>query len=102
MLSWQHRGMMEFYAGLHLACYATDLCVLDASSFANDPDWYWVWRFAIEMPAKVVNVQTRMAALAHLFHTPESGRRPNELIYRAWDVMNSTIEGKRELARLKK
>ena len=97
MLSWQHRGMMEFYAGLHLACYATDPCILDAASFANDPDWYWVWRFAIEMPAKVVNVQTRTAALANLFRRPTAGRRPNELIYRAWEVMDSTAAGKLEL-----
>jgi hypothetical protein len=99
MLSWQHRGMMEFYGGLHLARYATGSCLEDAKPFANDPDWHWVWRFAIEMPKSVVDTKTRTAALAALFHRPATGRRPNELIQRAWMVMESTGEGQVELTR---
>ena len=38
MLSWQHRGMMEFYCGLHLTRHATDQCLRDAKPFANASD----------------------------------------------------------------
>lgn len=90
MLSWQHRGMMEFYCGLHLARYATDACTAEACRFATSGDWYWCWRFAIEMPIAVADPTIRTATLAHLFRRPDSGRRPNELIYRAWEIMEGS------------
>ena len=102
MLSWQHRAMMEFYCGLHLARHATDECLRTAKSFANAGDWHWAWRFAIEMPENVAEAQIRTAALAILFQRPESGRRPNELIYRAWNAMELTGSGQQELARFQR
>jgi len=99
MLSWQHRGMMEFYAGLHLARYATGKCLSDARRFASVSDWQWAWRFAIEMPDTVAEAAVRIVALSHLFLRPQSGRRPNELIYRSWKVMKATSAGQKVLAR---
>ena len=96
-VSWKHRGWMEYFAGLYLARYAPPEAAAYVSAFCNDPDWYWTWRFAIEMPVDVSNEQRRTAALAHLFRRPTAGRRPNELIYRAWEVMDSTAAGKLEL-----
>ena len=93
MLSWQHRGMMEFYCGLHLARYATVQCLADAERFATSTDWHWAWRFAIEMPETQVEPVIRTTALGHLFCRPATDRRPNELIYRAWDVMASSTDG---------
>ncbi|MEJ7596248.1 MAG: SUMF1/EgtB/PvdO family nonheme iron enzyme, partial [Planctomycetaceae bacterium] len=93
MLSWQHRGMMEFYAGLHMARYATGKCLSDARRVASVSDWHWAWRFAIEMPDTVAEAAVRTAALSHLFERPQSGRRPNELIYRSWKVLEATPEG---------
>jgi len=98
MLSWQHRGMMEFYCGLHLARYATDQCLRDAIPFVGAGDWLWAWRFAIEMPGDVADVQIQTTALATLFHRPVDGRSPSELIYRAWDVMEATEQGRQALA----
>jgi formylglycine-generating enzyme required for sulfatase activity len=90
MLSWQHRGMMEFYCGLHLAGHATDACIQDAAPFANDPGWYWAWRFAIETPLNVAHPFRRSMVIAHLFRRPKSGRRPNELIYLACQMLEAT------------
>ncbi len=98
MLSWQHRGMMEFYCGLHLARYATEACIADAKRFATSQDWSWVWRFAIEMPDPVADMSIRTATLAHLYYVPAQGRRPNELIYRAWDVMEASAAGREILS----
>ncbi len=93
MLSWQHRGMMEFYCGLQLARYANDQCIGDASRLAAVPDWYWAWRFAIEMPDAVADATIRTATLSHLYRVPAQGRRPSELIYRAWKVMEASAAG---------
>ena len=93
MLSWKHRGWMEYFAGLYLARYASAKAVEHIAQFTSDPDWYWAWRFAIEMPEEVARAETRTAALASLFR-PTSGLRPSELIYRAWDVMESTSDGR--------
>ena len=98
MLSWQHRGMMEFYCGLHLARYATDQCLRDAIPFVGAGDWLWAWRFAIEMPGNVADAKIQTTALATLFPRPADGRRPSELIYRAWDVMEATEDGRQALA----
>ena len=97
MLSWQHRGMMEFYCGLHLARYSSDGCLRDAHRFAANPDWSWAWRFAIELPEPVVDPERRVAALGGLFARPSDSRRPTELIYRAWEVMEATETGRQVL-----
>ena len=89
ILSWKHRGWMEYFAGLYLARYASADAAAHASQFYNDPDWFWTWRFAIETnpEAAIPDVQTR--SISGLFRrpNPKSGRRPNELIYRAWEIM---------------
>ena len=89
LLSWKHRGWMEYFAGLYLARYASPQAAQHAAPFSNDPDWHWAWRFAIEMPATVA--ETRLSTLDKLFLRPSEGRRPNELIYRAWDLMHDEV-----------
>ena len=96
MLSWQHRGMMEFYCGLHLSRYASSRCVDESAKCANSSDWYWAWRFAIELPATVVE-PVHVECLSHLYRRPESGMRPNELMYRAWTKMEETAKGRETL-----
>jgi hypothetical protein len=81
-----------------LARYASDQCIQDAKPFANSGDWNWGWRFSIEMPGGVADAAIRTASLTHLFSRPAEGRRPNELIYRAWDVMTETSGGRDALA----
>jgi hypothetical protein len=110
-LCWKHRGMMEFYCGLHLARNSQPGWVrqendshgqewercgdADVRRLASDQEWYWAWRFAIEMSPVVWKSQpsTLLASLSELFDRPESGSRPNELIYRAWPLLNSSEDG---------
>ncbi|MFP3904622.1 MAG: AAA family ATPase, partial [Armatimonadota bacterium] len=94
LLSFKHRGMMEFYAGLHLARNTQkDWATRDAgpggtealrcgdrrlSEFTTDENWYWAWRFAIEMPAAVWEdaPQVLLASLAELYQPPEQPEEP--------------------------
>ncbi len=109
-LCWKHRGMMEFYCGVHLARNSQHgWCVEETDPRArqhvrcgdtavrrraNDVEWYWAWRFAIEMAPEVWQSQpsTLLASLAELFESPDpdSGARPNELIYRAWSLLDGS------------
>jgi hypothetical protein len=93
MLSWKHRGWMEYFAGLYLSRYASPQAAQHAAPLSNDPDWYWAWRFAIEMPPAVAVAKTRLSTLDKLFLPPAEGRRPNELTYRAWNVMQELPGG---------
>ena len=102
MLSWQHRGMMEFYCGLHMARYAKHDCTQVAGRFTNSGDWYWGWRFAIEMPETVSDAEIRVRTLSSLLRPPADGRRPNELIYRAWRLLESTSDGQAALAQFQR
>ncbi|MCL4201030.1 MAG: formylglycine-generating enzyme family protein [Pirellulaceae bacterium] len=113
-LCWKHRGMMEFYCGLHLARNGQQGWVVresdhrgpalircgdaDVRRMASDPEWYWAWRFAIEMSPTVwrSDGSALLASLAELFERPETGSRPNELIYRAWSLLDgSRLDGVR-------
>ena len=87
---WKHRGWMEYFAGLYLARYAPPEAAAHMGQFANDPNWYWTWRFAIETPDTIAFTSVRTPVLANLFRRSSSGRRPNELIYRACLMLEST------------
>jgi formylglycine-generating enzyme required for sulfatase activity len=84
---WKHRGMMEYYGGLFLAKYAKPENEALLRPFANDPQWNWAWRFAIELPRGVPRVETWSRSLGLLFEKPASGSRPTELMYRAWPAL---------------
>ena len=105
-LCWKHRGMMEFYCGLHLARNSQQGWVVQNTDprgrewvrcgdekvrrLARDQEWYWAWRFAIEMAPAVWQSQpsTLLASLSEFFERPTSGARPNELICRAWSLLD--------------
>ena len=94
MLGFRSRKWMEFFAGLYLARFASEQCAQQARPFANDSVWYWAWRFAIELPATPLRPhearpfqdEVLCRSLSALFARPERGRRPSELIYRAWHL----------------
>ena len=97
VLGWKHRGMMEFYCGMHLARFAQPQCQEDAAPFANDEQWYWAWRFAIELPDEAFEDEEtegviRRDSLALLYASPRSGPRPTEFIYRSWPLMEQLNE----------
>ena len=87
MLGWKHRGMMEFYCGRYLARHAGDDAVPTLKRFANDPQWEWAWRFAIELPSDAVDPACWATSLGCLYVRPKTGPRPSELIYRSWPRM---------------
>lgn len=91
--SWKHRGWMEYFAGLYLARFAPRRARKRIRQFASTPDWHWVWRHCIEMPRKAVRKKAQIRSLSSLFKRQEGKRRPNELIYRAWNVMKSEAAG---------
>jgi formylglycine-generating enzyme required for sulfatase activity len=108
---WKHRGMMEFYCGVYLARNTqTGWIESDQGqgtgsvrcgdervrARANDPEWYWAWRFAAEMNEDVwqEKPKTLVASLSALFDRPNSGTRPTELMYRAWEVLEKVPGGK--------
>ena len=85
-IGFRSKRMMEFFAGVHLAIYAGTDCQEHIRRHANDPNWYWPFRFAIEMRPKHVRATagTLCRSLSSLFERPQHGRRPTELMYRAW------------------
>jgi formylglycine-generating enzyme required for sulfatase activity len=114
-LCWKHRGMMEFYCGLHVARNSQPGWVVTEADphgqecvrcgdekvrrLASDQEWYWAWRFAIEMRPIVWQSQpsTLLASLSELFERPEGKARPNELIYRAWPLFDAPTLGQSAL-----
>jgi hypothetical protein len=109
LFGFKHRGMMEFYCGLHLAGNGQPSWThcdsdadgnltsircgdVDLASFANDPNWGWAWRFAIELPQdqRSGGELSLLASLSVLFHRPKNGLRPTELMYRALPLIDGT------------
>jgi hypothetical protein len=119
ILSFKHRGMMEFYCGLHLAENAQAGWVAQGEDgvircgdaalqrFAANSNWYWAFRFAIELPASVWQdaPDVLTASLAELFQVPplppqtaaivterpKPLPRPTELMYRAWPLLDAEL-----------
>lgn len=96
-LSWKHRGWMEYFAAVYLVQYAGEKAIKRAGQSANDPQWYWVYRFAIEMriatffDSRRKSAQHRLATLfGHLFALPAKGERPTDLMYRAYEMMQAS------------
>jgi formylglycine-generating enzyme required for sulfatase activity len=83
---WTHRGMMEFYCGIHLARNSQPGWITEDEQghircddekvrrLAANPNWRCAYRFAIEMPAEVWQEPPDIltASLAELFQSPRS------------------------------
>jgi formylglycine-generating enzyme required for sulfatase activity len=90
---WRNRTLQEFFAGLWLARFASAKdCdeIADRVYLAHEPktqDYYWVWRFAAEMPAPCRAVESWIAAMQPLYKpgdgTAAGTRRSTEMIYRS-------------------
>lgn len=108
---------MEFYCGLHLARNTQQGWVGrsedgvircgddEVRRLAADPNWYWPFRFAIEMSSAVWEwaPDVLAASLSALFGGPanapdgkaeeqkDGSRRPTELMYRAWPLLDPEL-----------
>jgi hypothetical protein len=108
VLAWHHKGMMEFYCGLHLARNSQfGWCTTETDAqgrtwptcgdanirtAAADPQWQWAFRFAIEMHEEVRDDQRLLASVSSLFQPTDTQTRhprPTELMYRAWSLLEA-------------
>jgi hypothetical protein len=112
VLAWPHRGMMEFYCGLHLArntqanwvrSNAADgetsrVACGDAAlrTHAADPQWKEAFLHAMEIPRLERQDDILVASLSELFHQPDASvpvRRPTELMYLACNLLENELAG---------
>lgn len=96
-IAWQHRGMMEYYCGRFLARECRDdRPRSQASQHTNDDKWHRQWQFAIDI--QVVDTELQSRVLSLLFQQPTQGRRPTQLTYQAWPLLQNTQQGQRASA----
>ncbi|MFN0056229.1 MAG: formylglycine-generating enzyme family protein [Planctomycetales bacterium] len=88
---WKHRGIMEFYGGLHLCGAGTLELSNELGEHVGRIEWEWPWRFAIELAEisraevePLINAEGFLHCLKTLFRRPRYHVRPNRLICRAW------------------
>ncbi len=91
---WRNRALQEFFAGVWLAKFAPAEDSREMGRRLYLPhkertrDYYWVWRFAAEMPAPGRAASCWIESMRPLYR-PGTGRtedtqRSSEMIYRSW------------------
>ena len=98
---WRNRTFQEFFAGLWMAKFASAQdCgeMAERLYLAHDlgtQDYYWVWRFAAEMPPACRAAECWVAAMRPLYQpgdgTAAGTRRSTEMIYRSWQTVNYAL-----------
>jgi formylglycine-generating enzyme required for sulfatase activity len=94
---WRNRTLQEFFTAYWMAKHCTEADeqrLWDWLYLPDDPlteEYYWVWRFAAEMPADDRDPAAWVRAMAPLYRrgdgTPCGTKRSNEMIYRSWEAM---------------
>jgi len=90
---WRNRTLQEWFASVWLAKFADKRDREDMSGreyLEHDQttrEDYWVWRFAMEMPAKRRS-NRKWLKLLRIVYQPGNGR-PTEMIYRSWLTVKS-------------
>ena len=89
-VQWRNPSLQEFFAGLWLARFSSDADAprLDEAIYlAHEPAsrrYYWMWRFAAEMPAAGRDTPRWVGAMSRVFRpgdgTVEGTRRSSEII----------------------
>ena len=102
---WRNRSLQEFFTAVWLAryCDGQDVQRLqDWIYLPYDPvsdEYYWVWRFAAEMPREGRQGEAWVRSMSPLY-TPGDGtwntRRSNEMIYRSWPALEAYADGTNE------
>ncbi|MGB7326596.1 MAG: SUMF1/EgtB/PvdO family nonheme iron enzyme [Rubripirellula sp.] len=93
---WRNRSLQEFFAALWVSKYASDpdiakISLWQYSNCADTQDFYWIWRFSVEMPS-VGRTKTCWLKLVSPLLDREHSRqlkrpRPTEMIHRSWDTL---------------
>ena len=91
--SWNHLGWQEYFAAVYLVRHGNRDAKDSAIAFSHNPHWTWTWRHVIEMEPKWRDRSLLIDTLGEIYRRKEGSLRPNELIYRAWDLMNATEQG---------
>ena len=104
---WRNRTLQEFLAAYWLSqhCTKEERATAKLNQWvylADDPpreEYYWVWRFATEMPADAREPESWIGATETLYGPAD--RRPSEMIYRSWIPMEQYArEGEAEAMRV--
>ncbi len=102
---WRNRSLQEFCAAYWMSQYCTEQDAKTLSEWLYLPDdplteaYYWIWRYATEMPKKGRNSRRWPLAMSPLYEPGDgqTARRSNEMIYRSWDAMEQYATGHRIL-----
>jgi hypothetical protein len=96
-LSFRSLKMLEFFAGLYLGAWADESIVEALRPFIGSEQWFWPWRFAIELEHMqfsdgdpVHDDDALRHSLTALVQLPKGFHRPSELIVRAEGALNRT------------
>lgn len=92
---WRNRSLQEFCAAYWMSqcCLEDDLPTLDRWLYLRDDPaseaYYWIWRYAVEMPDRGRDNVAWPRAMSPLYRPGDgqTARRSNELIYRSWPAM---------------
>jgi len=92
---WRNRSLQEFCAAYWMSqcCLEKDVQTLDGWLYPpDDPrsdEYYWIWRYAAEMPEGGRDSVAWPRAMAPLYQPGDgqTARRSNEMIYRSWPAM---------------
>lgn len=100
-IQWRNRSLQEFFAGLWLSKFASnsDLALLHEAIFSPadfyDSDYYWIFRFAVEMPRVARAMDRWLPLVSPLFDRKRSHiaakPRPTEFIFRAWTIFEEYL-----------
>jgi len=104
MLGFRHRSLREFYCGRYLARNFEQNWRKTVEEYvapvAASSHWRWCWRFAMEIQG--ADPEVRATSLSALYHRPSGSgplRRPTEMMFRAFDLMQTTPEGRAAIER---
>jgi hypothetical protein len=92
---WRNRSLQEFCAAYWMSqcCLKDDLATLDRWLYLPDVPasdaYYWIWRYAAEMPERGRDNVHWPRAMSTLYQPGDgqTARRSNEMIYRSWPAM---------------
>jgi hypothetical protein len=104
---WRNASLQEFCAAYWMSQFCSEQDAETLGGWLYLPDdllseaYYWIWRYATEMPANGRSSRRWPLAMSPLYQPGDgqTARRSNEMIYRSWAAMEQYPEGRRVLNR---